>query len=90
MNKAEENKWCKIFQIGDRQILIAKNGYNEEDDAYEITLTAFIDGAKISMTLGHVDEKKSSDLFDQYSEEMAEAWLEGTVLPLFENADEEE
>jgi len=85
MSKAEENKWCKIFQVGDHQILVNKEGFNEEDESYEVKLTAFVNGCKMSMTLGHVEEDKSDALFNQYDESMAERFLQDSVLPLLQD-----
>jgi hypothetical protein len=82
MTKAESNKWAKIFQVGDHQVLITKEGFNDEDEAHETALSAYVDGTKFTMKFGHKDEKKANAIFDQYDESMAERWLEDTVLPL--------
>ena len=85
MEKMELNKWCKVIQIGDHQILVNKEGWNEEDESYGVKISAFVKGAMLSMTASDEDEVKINTLFDEYDESMAEVFLNQTVLTFFED-----
>lgn len=85
MEKMELNKWCKVIQIGDHQILVNKEGWNDEDESYGVKISAFVKGAMLSMTASDEDEVKINTLFDEYDESMAEVFLNQTVLTFFED-----
>jgi len=72
----KENNF-RIIELPENQVLLTKDFEQEEDteDSILLTVTFFLDGIKVVNSLGYESEENRDKLFNAFTEEMAQAFI---------------
>lgn len=87
-SKSVSKPWCKIYEIGDYQVLVKKETFDEEEQKYVVSVSSWaegsngIDGLEISMQLRHPEESELDKMFEKCNEEVAKNFLQQYVIPV--------
>lgn len=73
----------KLFDLhNDSQLLVTRD-YNNEDEHPCITISFFVDGAKVEMGIGYQKEASRDKAFDAYEQDDAETMYKGLYKNIF-------
>ena len=87
-SKSTSKPWCKIYEIGDYQVLVKKETFDEQEQKYVVSVSSWaegsdeFDGLEISMKLRHPDESELDKMFEKCNEEVAKNFLQKYVIPV--------
>ena len=65
----------RIIELPEYQVLLTKDFENEGERELILSITFFLDGVKAIMSLGYESEEKRDRLFNDFSEEMAQDFI---------------
>lgn len=68
------NKFARLFELDDHQVLLMKD-YEDEEEKFYVSQTTWIDSISYSMRLGMKNEESRDKYFDKYNEEEAKRYL---------------
>jgi len=68
------NKFAKLFELGNNQVLLIKE-YEEEEDIFQVSQTTWIDNVSYSIKLSMKSEVSRNKYFEKYNEEDAKHFL---------------
>ena len=68
------NKFARLFELADHQVLLMKD-YDDEEEKFYVSQTTWIDNISYSMRLGMNNEESLDKYFDKYNEEEAKCYL---------------
>ena len=72
------NKFARLFELADHQVLLMKD-YNDEEEKFYVSQTTWIDNISYSMKLGMNNEESLDKYFDKYNEEEAKRYLDSVT-----------
>lgn len=73
-NKINMNKFARLFELDDHQVLLMKD-YDDEEEKFYVSQTTWIDSISYSMRLGMKNEESRDKYFDKYNEEEAKRYV---------------
>lgn len=72
------NKFARLFELADHQVLLMKD-YDDEEEKFYVSQTTWIDNISYSMRLGMNNEESLDKFFDKYNEEEAKCYLNSVM-----------
>lgn len=69
----------RIIELPTHQILLTKDFDEDEDSKPLLVITIFCEGTKFNHKLGYEDEEKRNDIFNKFTEEQADVFLESVL-----------
>lgn len=74
-----KNNFAKIIQLEHHQVLVTKEGYNEDEKAFEVKIRTFHNGVSVGFTIGNKSEERINKSFESYSEEQAVGFINNVL-----------
>ncbi len=69
----------RIIELQTHQVLLTKDFDQDDESKVLITVTFFLEGAKVIQKLGYSEEETRNEIFDKFTDAQAQTMLDNTL-----------